>query len=222
MWEFAAKAIQTVKGGVMMRYVYIFLLSISALSLCTGCYDNVVHSLQPFYTKETLVTLPQLNGKWVLVESAGEDVCDEKINPWIFQDNEIQIFDEYGVSSSLEVHYFKIDDSVFMDTTVSEVDETKRNFFWVFHMLPVHIVSKVKITNNYLRIIPLSFETPGKHKIISLPYTKLEGIDIHVITATSKKLVDFLQKYKNDKELFDDENEFVFKRYKQKSHPTKR
>ena len=44
---------------------------------------------------------------------------------------------------------------------------------------------------------------------------------IIIIIANSVKLIAFLKKHKDDKDIFDDADEFVFQRYEQKSNTKK-
>ena len=54
----------TVNSGTATAKLYLFLLVLLS-SIFTGCIDNTVQSLNPFYTEEAVVEFPQLEGEWL-------------------------------------------------------------------------------------------------------------------------------------------------------------
>lgn len=181
--------------------------------LFTGC---IVQSLHPFHTKEALTKLPQLGGEWRLLESAGNDVSQKNIRPWIFKNDEIQTFDEKSISSVLNVKYFKVADAIFIDIAAGEPDETKLNLWWYMHVVPVHSVARLMMKDDTLIVIPLDYdwvEDSLEEQKISLPHIKIQGENMLVFTASPDTWMPFLKKYKDDKTAFPDKLRYVLKRH---------
>ena len=97
----------TVNSGTTTAKLYLCLLILLS-SIFTGCFDDPVQSLNPFYTHEALVEFPQLEGEWLSFFVFEDDVVLQmNIKPWIFEDSTIKIFDEIGKSLSLRPSFFR-------------------------------------------------------------------------------------------------------------------
>ena len=114
--------------GKTMKIKLLLLLSCVLLS---GCY---IQSLNKFYTDDRKVELPQIEGAWLPTVQIGQDVSNKNISPWVFTEDKIESYDVDNKFAELEVVYFKIDDSLFMDFSAGKpFKDTKEqfgNFFW--------------------------------------------------------------------------------------------
>ncbi len=196
----------------MKRIAKIFILIFLSLSL-TSC---IVQSLHPFYKDDALIELPQVKGEWILIKEAGKDVSKKRIRPWVFSSDRVQTFDEKGIGSILKVKYFRVEDTIFADIMPGEPDRTRLNEWWFFHVAPVHSVARVTIKDDSLIIHPMNYDWIGdalKAGRVSLPYIRLEKENMIVFNTDSDTWMAFLKKYKDDKELFPERLEYVFKRH---------
>jgi hypothetical protein len=190
-------------------FVEVCLLMFFVLS---GCF---MQSVRPFYTENLLADMPEMQGAWHLVSQGKEDISSKYKEPWRFSKDRIETF-EKGVASSLVVRYFNVEGSLFADLSPAEPEEGKGpNPWWMMHALAVHSVCSVKPGKDSLSFTPLNGEwlyDRIKEKKILLPYMLAEGLDHPVLTASPEELVTFLKKYKNDPDVFREENAFNFKR----------
>ncbi len=168
----------TVNSGTTTAKLYLCLFVLLS-SIFTGCIDNTVQSLNPFYTEEAVVELPQLEGEWLSFLVLDDDVLQMNIKPWVFEGGTIKIFDEDRKVSVARIKFFQIEDSYFTDIVMAnfnldlfdDVDDdmigsdmnllTHSTFtLWsMSHWRPVHVVYKVQIDedNTSLLFTPLSF-----------------------------------------------------------------
>ena len=172
----------TVNSGTATTKLYLLLLILFS-SIFAGCIDidNTVQSLNPFYTEEAVVELPQLEGEWLSFIVFDGDVLPMNIKPWVFEKNTIKIFDENRKVSVARIKFFQIEDSYFADIVMANFnldlfdDDNDEDTlasdvkllphfmftFWsMFHWRPVHLVYKVQIDkdNTSLVLTPLSFD----------------------------------------------------------------
>ena len=128
-------------------------------SCLSGCF---IQSFQPFYTDDLVTDHPGIKGKWSLVRKGDEEVAQKYPQPWVFTDDEITTF-EHSISSILDVTYFTIGESTFVDLTPAEPDEDKGpNEWWTIHTIPVHSVCKVVMSADALSLTPLDGEWVAK------------------------------------------------------------
>ncbi len=189
-----------------------FLLFISLVAMISGC---VVQSISPFFTQDLVVEVPNLYGRWMLKKSPFEEGTDK---PWMFSKDSIIIPCDKGDVASLSARYFKVKDVVFLDTIAAEPQENI-SLWWMFHISPMHTVSKVIPGEDTLRVIPLNaswLNDAVKNKSVTLPSVWREEMKEHVFMASSAEWIAFLEKYGSDPEAFPDDNAFVFQRSEQK------
>jgi len=194
--------------------IYTKLLSLIFLCSClSGC---IVQSWNPFFTKDTLIEMPQLNGEWILLEYMGSDVSDDNMKPWIFREGEIQTYSEDGYGGLLDVHYFKVKENTFIDFIAGNFPEDANiSELWTSNIVPVHTICKISIKDDLLILKPMNAEWFGEAieaKKILLPYMLVEvQEDRKLITAKSEEWIAFLEKYGDDEEVFTEEYQFVLK-----------
>ncbi|MDT8389688.1 MAG: hypothetical protein RRC34_04165 [Lentisphaeria bacterium] len=183
-------------------------------ALC-GCY---VQSLNTFFTDDLKIELSDIEGQWVSVAQAGEAMEGEKITPWVFGEETIGTYDGKNNFSELDVTYFKIGETVYMDFTAGEPgDDFEKvcNSFWVAGITPVHSLCKVILQGDTLVMIPMSyewFEKRIKEKTLKLHYVKAGEESLPVFTVSSKEWVAFLKQHGDDKTLFNEKYRYVFSR----------
>lgn len=199
------------KRSVKKSFLSIFLplLMVSALA---GC---VVHSINPFYTRDLITDIPALYGQWMLRESVFKEGTDK---PWIFSKDSIIIPGIKGASATLSARFFKVNDMVFLDTIAADPQEDV-SLWWTLHISPMHTVSKVVVSDNMFRVIPLDaswMEESVKNKTVTLPSVWHEEQKMHLFTASGAEWVEFLKKYGSDPNAFPEKDAFVFERPQQK------
>ena len=175
----------TVNSGTSIGKLYLFLLVLFPC-IFTGCIDNTVQSLNPFYTEEAVVEFPQLEGEWLSFFVFEDDsVSQMNIKPWILEGSTVKIFDENRKVSVARIKFFQIEDSYFADIVMAnfnlDLDDdfdnedllysdpnvlanTMFTFWSMSHWRPVHVVYKVQIDqdNTSLLLTPLSFDWLAK------------------------------------------------------------
>ena len=191
----------------------VILVTILSL-LVSGCY---VQSLNVFYTDDAKTSVPELIGEWKPEIQMGESVTNKQITSWRFTTNTVETYDEDNTYSELEVVYFKVKDSYFMDFTAGEPLKDKDsfgNFYWGAGLTLVHSLCKLEIKENELIIIPLDLEwftdriDEGK---MTLPWVKAKHKDSnYIFTATPEEWMKFLKKHKDSNSVFNPEYKFVF------------
>lgn len=173
-------------------------------------------SFEPFYTEGSVVKLPAIEGKWLAKDSDKKD-AESLPKPWFFGDKKINTYNDEGVSSVLNVKYFKIKDMTFADLSPSEPGKGKApNEFWLIHVIPVHSVCKVELSKNTLKLTPLNGEWVKdmlKKKKLSLTYVDVdEAFNEIVLTSPPKDLEAFLKKYGKSTVAFPKEAALYFQR----------
>ncbi len=175
----------SVNSGTTTAKLYLFLLVLLS-NIFTGCIDNTVQSLTPFYTEDAVVQLPQLEGEWLSFLVLDDDaVSPMNIKPWILEGSTVKIFDENGKISVARIKFFQIEGSYFADIVMAnfnlDLDDDFENedilysdpnvlantmfTLWsMSHWRPVHVVYKVQIDqdNTSLVLTPLSFDWLAK------------------------------------------------------------
>ena len=222
----------TVNSGTSAAKLYLFLLVLLS-SIFVGCIDNPVQSLNPFYTEDAVVELPQLEGEWLSFLVLDDDILQMNIKPWVFEDSKIKIFDENRKVSVARTKFFQIEDSYFADIVMANFDlddfenedllSSDMNFttftFWsMSHWRPVHVVYKVQIDqdNTSLVLTPLSFdwlakileENPDLIPLIEQSDTYSPFVDSSLANATSETWMSFLEKYRYEEKAFPSDQMF--------------
>lgn len=179
-----------------------------AVFMLAGC---VVHSVNPFYTRDLITEMPGLYGQWMLTKSTFREGTEK---PWTFSKDAIMIPGDKGTVTTIVARFFRVSDMLFLDTTAAEPQEDM-SIWWTLHISPMHTVSKVLGDEKTLRIIPLNaswMEKAVKDKTIALPSVWHEEGKAHLFTASSAEWVEFLKKYGSDPQAFPEKDAFVFVR----------
>jgi hypothetical protein len=187
--------------GIMISFLMVFFLF-----LLPGC---IVQSLCPFYTKESVCNIEGISGEWKLLDDKGNP---ESGKPWIFQKDKVIASDKSGSQGTLKVTYFRTGESFFMDTIADDPSEGT-NKWWVMHVFPVHVVTKVEIHDNTLTLTPIDYnwiEKTLKDKTGTLPHILNKDENSFLFTASPQEWIEFLKKYSNDVNVFSKENALRF------------
>ena len=218
----------TVNSGTTTAKLYLCLLILLS-SIFTGCFDDPVQSLNPFYTHEALVEFPQLEGEWLSFFVFEDDVVLQmNIKPWIFEDSTIKIFDENRKISVAQTKFFQIEDSYFADIVMANFNldldddfEDKNRLFsdmnilpnfmftlWsMSHWRPIHVVYKIQIDQDSTSLVltPLSFDWLAKilkENPDLIPLIEQSGVSSPVANATSETWMSLLEKYRHEEKAF--------------------
>ena len=190
------------------------ILTIMFSLLISGCY---IQSLNVFYTDDAKTSIPELIGTWKPEVQMGDSVTNQKITPWRFTTDTVETYDEDNTFSELEVVYFRINDSYFIDFTAGSPlkdNDSFSNIYWSAGQTLVHSLCKLEIKGDKLTIIPLDLEwfiDRIDEEEMTPPWVKAEHEDSnYIFTATPEEWMKFLKKYKDNDSVFDPEYKFVF------------
>lgn len=186
------------------------------LFLCAGMLAGcIVHSAHPFYTADSVVDMPELYGPWKLEQSIFREGTE---TPWTFSKDAIVIPQDRESVARLSARFFKVHDILFLDTTADEPQQDM-SLWWMFHITPLHTVSRVIAEDKTLRIIPLNvswLDDAVRNKSVALRSVWREEMKENLFIASSAEWVDFLKKYGADPQAFPDKDAFVFVRPQEK------
>ena len=227
----------TISSGTATAKLNLFLVVLLAC-IFTGCIDNTVQSLNPFYTDEAVVEFPQLEGEWLAFIALDGEVLQMNIKPWVLESSTVKIFDENRKISVARTKFFQIQDSYFADIVMANFNSdlfdpeneyppssdinflpnTAFTFWSMSHWRPVHVVYKVQIDadNTSLVLTPLSFEwlTEILEEYPDLiPLIEQSDLDSPIpsaslANATSVKWMFLLEKYRHEEKAFSSEQMF--------------
>ena len=181
-----------------MRQVMLFLTCATA-AVMLGC----VPSLQPLYSEKDPILLAPLAGTWVSED--GKDKFNFKANEQDIK-YEITCIGEKG-SGKLEARLLRLGKHLFLDTTVNDLPDTK-NDYPKFHLLPVHLFTKISIEGDVLRYATLNVEWLKKVIEQNRATIRHETVnDMIVLTAPTGELQEFIRAHADEKESFQDTKE---------------
>ena len=192
----------------MKRFTKNFISIIVFLSLA-GC---IVQSFHSFYTEDLVIDFTVINGEWELTQIGDKEASAAEKKPWVFSDGIIEITDEDNLKNQLKTVYFKIGDTVFLDTTAADPDDQGNiGLFWAFNVLPVHIVCKVQLDGDTLTLIPMDYRWfEDNADKFNIPFVHDKKSDIGMYTATSEQWVSFLKKHQDTKGVFYEADDFSY------------
>lgn len=181
-----------------MRTSFLVIVLVVGTLLFSGC---IVQSLHPFFTKDAVTKMSGLVGTWKRLPLGDEQ---EPKHPWLFGEETISTRDDKGGAGDLNVTYFKVGESTFVDATAGDTEPGGPSKWWSMHTAPVHTLSKVVLEKDRLEMRRLDYkwlEKAAKSKQVTLPYVEYENSgDRLLFTATSDQWMDFLGKHgENDK-----------------------
>lgn len=178
--------------------LYRALFMIAAGVFLTGC---VVRSLNPFFAEADFVPYPDAVGAWVQEDGK---------HTWTFKEGEkgyeVTQVDENNHEAVFRARFGKIGTNVFINLFLEDPKFDDRiNFPAVAHLIPAHTVAKVAREGSTLVFVPLDHEWTKKQleKNPKLVQHIIQD-DVPIFTAPTTELRDFLRKYGNDTNAFND------------------
>lgn len=186
-----------------------------ALAILSGC---IVQSINPYFTDDMRIKLPDIQGKWQMVDKDSKD--NQKVKPWEFGDDEIMTWDEDQAGSPVEAAYFKVGGTYYMDCMPGKsLGQTDINSYAGMTLIPAHVLMKVELSGDKLVLTPLDIEnviklTENGTKILKA--VKGVGKNSNMIFVSEpSEWVEFLKTNEDNKEIFLSNGAFHFRRIKE-------
>jgi len=174
-----------------------------------GC---VVLCFGPFYEETAHVKIASsIIGAWRPIVLEGEDVSKRELTPWQIRNDTVMVYDKHNVSASLDVVFFMLDGHLLCDSTAGKARERDANDFWLYHLLPMHTISKVVRNGDTLTFVPLDYEwleSAVADEKIALPAMLWE--DMMLFTASPQEWRAVLKACLAHGEAFNEKKSFVF------------
>ena len=176
------------------------------LAVLTGCFPV---ALQPFYTPKDVVFDPALLGVWA--EKEGDE------ESWTFaagtnQSYRVTIKEDKRVDH-LDAFLFRLGTNSYLDFTFAEFGARECEFegFAAFHLMPVHSLAQVRLQNDKLYMAFMDLKWLEKLLADNPKAIRHEKVVIDgstndtrlVLTASTRELQDFIQKYSTEAFLAD-------------------
>jgi len=187
-------------------------LLLAGLLSLQGC---VVQSVKPFYTDSVAIEAPAaLLGSWKLVREGGKEVKSGQ-SPWKIDAHEVNASDEKNVQSQLVYQLFTINGQMYVDSQPKEIPSDHRpGDLWMWHITPMHLLSRVELEGDHLKIIPFDSDWLKKQVNSGLQSVTDQKLDMKVYTASSEQWQAFLQKVPKNEKAFNIDAAFEFIRLK--------
>jgi hypothetical protein len=162
--------------------------------------------------------MPAIIGEWDLIRIGNKDTPQDKKMPWRFIDGYAEITDEDGYRSLLSTTFFKVRDTILVDTTATDPEKQGDvGKWWAIHVFPAHLLCKIQLEEDTLTITPLNYEwfhKNAENSDVKLPYITEDDNKTIVFTATSKQWISLLKKHQNTEGVFLEESAYVLRRSK--------
>lgn len=170
---------------------------LTAVCVVAAVMFGCVPSLQPLATEKERVFEPKLVGTWAKADGKLSLKFEKG------DDNAYKVVatDENGDASKLEAGLLRLGNDLFFDTTVDDVD--LKGDFAKFHLLPVHLFTKITLNGDTLTYATLNFDWLKKlreEKKLTIRHEVMN--DMVVLTAPTKDLQEFLRKNANNTDAF--------------------
>jgi len=186
-------------------------LALAAVVTAAGC---IVQSFYPFCREESKVPVPELTGDWQLLTNFGDDIAAKGI-VWTFEPEKIVTRDEKTNTAIIGVAYFKAGKELFCNSVAG--DSEKAGWYWIWHVRPVHTVSKVELKDDVVKFRPL--DLTWLTNVVARGEVKLSSVDNPkdswpLYTCSTTDWEKFLAKYGADTNAFPDTHIYVLKKQK--------
>ena len=181
-----------------MRQVMLF-LTCAAAAVMLGC----VPSLQPLYSEKDPILLAPLAGTWVSEDGKDKFTfkADEPNTKY-----DVTCVSEKG-TGLIEARLLRLGQQIFLDTTVNDLPDTK-NEYPKFHLVPVHLFTKISIEGDVLRYTTLNMEWIKKGVEQNKLVIRHETVnDTVLLTASTKELQEFVRAHADEKDAFQEPKE---------------
>ena len=189
-----------------MKTLSKYLLLILVL-LMSGC---VAWSTNKFYTKDLVVEMPSLYGKWKIYKFSGAKPTKKVITEWEISKSSMVTYDKNNIKSEFDITFFKINGVPLIDVTPKA--PKGENEYWIFSVRPMHLLYKVDLKENTLSLKPLNIEWLKKN-VTDMSYVTYENDkDSKIYGTSSKNWVKFLTENISKVDMFSSKYEFVLNR----------
>lgn len=187
----------------------------STIIFLAGCREQ---ALNPFYTKEYVVELAEINGAWETIEDNGRKIEQELREIWrVDQEKKnLEIIEAGAVTSRLAMTIFQIGSDYFMDLTAGDLANQTVGLNWLNHVMPTHSLYKIEITADNLILLPFDFQwlkEAVKKQKFQLPYADAED-NTGLFTASPEEWIEFLEKNQDLDQAFNRKEKKIFLRNK--------
>lgn len=164
-------------------------MMLAAVCAVAAVMFGCVPSLQPLATEKELVFEPKLIGSWVKPDSRLSLTFEKGDN----NTYKIVATDENGDAAKLTAGLVRLGNDLFFNTTVEDVD--LKGDFAKFHLLPVHLFTKITLAGDTLTYATLNFDWIKKLREENKLTIRHEVMnDMVVLTGATKELQEFLRK----------------------------
>jgi hypothetical protein len=186
--------------------------ALAVVIVATGC---LVQSFYPFCREESKVQVPELTGEWQLLTDWGKDVTAKNLL-WTFESEKIIMRDEETNTAKIAIAYFKAGGQLFCNSIAGDAGD-KVNSTWLWHVRPVHSVSKVELKDDVVKFRPLDLEWLTNN--VSRGGVKLAAVDNPkdswpLFICKTVEWEKFLTKCAADTNAFPDTHIYVLKKQK--------
>jgi len=196
----------------------------SAILLLNGCLST----LHPVFTVNDLVADNRLTGSWNKSKDGGTTTFRKAKKEELARfsetlrknDDKIYIAMEDSGAGNKEAFYYafllRLGNNYYMDTYPSEFDETENaDPFYKAHYIPLHAIYRVYFNNsNSFELKPLDggyLEKLIRNKQIRIKHEVMPDGD-YLVTAGTEELQQYLKKYGDVAEAYDQNNASIYKR----------
>lgn len=210
-----------------MKVLKVLIFPLLAVSILSGC---IVQSFYPYFTDKNKIETPEsVKGEWKLLKtwkfSTSTDQTKEKdianILPWMFNDDELIAYDENNLPGKFKITFFRVETDLYCDTCPESLEEKKVNQDWLNHVMPVHLLCKVIIEKDILKLSPLDYEWISnsiKNKELKLEHLEhYKENDWFLFTSQPEDWEKFLEQYGNNEKAFPPKLAFELKKISLKS-----
>ena len=177
--------------------------------LFSACFQK---SLNPFYSEETLINIPELEGEWI-------DNDHYRINIQSIEGNQqyrMTVQEADGKSTAeFSVHAFTLFETTFLDVLAVELKPEISNAYFAYNLLPTHNVFKLQIiaSGAEIRLTPLRTDwtnaVVSSHQI-SIPFHAIHENEV-LLTASTLELQQLLAYSLQEADAYDDEDPITWK-----------
>lgn len=164
--------------------------------LAAACVPPV--SLDPLFTEEDLIFDAALLGDWQVEINAEDGLCtfEQEADKSYELDCTVE-----GSQATFDAHLLRLGEHTFLDTAVDDLHS--ENTFALAHLVPGHILSRVALDGDTLRLTQMSVEWLGKQLddgAIKIAHRRLE--DGILLTASTAELQSFFREHAGNTEAF--------------------
>lgn len=180
------------------------LICIGIALLLKAC---VIPSIHPLYTEDDLIINEDIFGLW-----------REGGNSWDFQsygerhgDSDMPaetislVCTSNDEEAEFDLHLIKLGKYYYLDFIASDYD--LKNELLDFHLMPFHNFARVEIKKEEIQIEFFNadwFADLLDNNKIRIKHEYMEALDIYVLTASTRSMQKFIEKYGDDPEAYED------------------